>query len=134
MNNWGQLQLMRNKVAMSVSEKEKYLSILKFALEKKGVPKISYCIRQVGDSSCNYGVCLVEGKDQYWTIENWERGKLLTTVNYSSLFYAVRDFYLLLIRHERPSPWDYLREWELETGLQFDLYNRPKRNINNTDD
>ena len=97
-------------------EKEKMtLSLLRYALGRKGVSKMAYFIGVDGDENRQNDVlCLLKSPSGVWTVLYTERGIVSQKVSHPSLRDAATDFYWKLTRKD--TPWDFRSEWEASTG------------------
>lgn len=97
---------------------EKVLSLLRYALAKRGVSEHSYFIGREGEErSQTDRLCLLRAEDNHWTVLYTERGSISQSVTHSDIGEAVVDFFWKLTRKD--TPWDYRAEWESETGKLF---------------
>jgi len=96
----------------------KMISLLRYALNKKGVSEASYFIGNDGDEVYQDDVlCLLRSSLGEWTVLYTERGIVSQRVRHPNLHGALTDFYWKLTRKD--TPWDFRLAWEKETGHQL---------------
>lgn len=100
------------------SVETKTISLLNFALEKKGLSKNLYHVGHEGDEKqLNDKICLVKSKSDQWLVFYTERGSISQKSTHSTLNEAAMDFFGRLTR--KNSFWCFRKEWEQETGQLF---------------
>jgi len=104
---------------MSWSERdEKALSLLKFALDQKGIDPASYHTGKRGDERrINDKLCLLNVGDGKWSVLYTERGIISDLSDHSSLNNAAKDFFMRLTKSK--AHWAFRDAWEKETGQTF---------------
>lgn len=104
---------------MSWSEREeKALSLLKFALDQKGIDPTSYHIGKLGDEKrVNDKLCLLNIGAGKWSVLYTERGIISELSDHSSLNSAAKDFFMRLTRSK--AHWAFRDAWEKKTGQKF---------------
>lgn len=96
-------------IMMSV---EKDISLLKYALNKKGV-KSRYFIGRKGDADdLSERFCLVENNNDTWSVYYSEHGNKNSLVNFENHRDAFKYFYCKVLEITLPTPWDFREEWE----------------------
>lgn len=97
---------------------ENILSLLTFALEKRGINKSGFFIGEEGQEKYqNDKLCLLKSRDKKWIVLYTERGSVFQEVRHSSIRGAVQDFFWKLNRQD--TPWEYRAEWEAATGKKL---------------
>lgn len=95
----------------------KAISLLEFALNKKGVNSKYYYIGKKGEEfSQNDRICLLK-ENSGWFVLYIERGVIGNISMHSNIRDAILDFFWRLNRVD--TPWDYRSEWEEKTGQTF---------------
>lgn len=104
--------------SQGMSRDQKVLSLLEYALTQNGVREDAFRIGVAGDEKkVADRLCLLDQGDGTWDVVFAERGDYLDLSQHTSFRVAVRDFYWRLTRKD--TPWDFIDDWELETGLSL---------------
>ena len=91
------------------------LSLLGYALERRGVSTSEYFIGNEGDERAqDEKLCLLKSATGNWFIIYIERGNVSQKVVHSSFRDAMQCFYWKLTRKD--TPWDFREDWEKEVG------------------
>lgn len=104
---------------MNMTEDEKTILLLKYALNKKGIEDDDlyigeYKLWEWQDAK----YCLLKKSDKEWVVCFVERGIKKDESIHSSLYRAAKDCYSRLL-FDAESPWTYREEWEKLTGIKF---------------
>ncbi len=94
-----------------MENEERYLGMLRYALDRKSVPSSAYLI--CTDDPKAYAedrICLVKDIEARWRVFYCERGGVYDLAVHQSLYRACKEFFCRLTKC--PSPWDFREEWE----------------------
>lgn len=93
----------------------KHLSLLRYALDKEGVPHDRYCIGMpCDDGALDNRLCLVKEEGRKWSVLCINQGKISKKVIHPDIYDAMDDIYWKLLY--RDTPFDFQESWEAETG------------------
>jgi hypothetical protein len=94
------------------------IDLLRYALQKSGVPSDRYIIGVLGDErKVDDRLCLLAGPTGDWTILYTERGSQSEKTVHQEARSAINDFFYRLVRQK--DPWSFREAWEADTGQAF---------------
>ena len=97
---------------------ENLISLLNYALDKKGVDPALYFIGTQGDEKkIDDRLCLLRDGDGRWIVLYSERGSISQKSVHYSIKEAASDFFWRLTRKD--TAWVFREEWEKESGKSF---------------
>ena len=94
---------------------KKTVSLLRFALDRKGIDPASYFMGKLGDERrVNDRLCLLDASNGKWSVLYIKSGVISGLSYHSALGDAGKDFFLRLTGGE--AHWAYKEAWEKEMG------------------
>ena len=96
---------------------EKIIALLRYALNKSGVSHDSYFIGTKSEFGARLDAkCMFRNSDGTWCVMWHERGNFKLLGEFPTISLAANYLYWSRLWQKMPTLYDYLDEWERETG------------------